>query len=187
MSDDAAERVRRVFRGETAAAVYGLGVKAAVQYSVDRRDLSNAFANQQPTYSDLAARLAAAEARLALIDAHAKSDEADLAKMRDGTKLSRFGLVQIIAYQQQDIDELKARLARYDDARPLTPEVVMEMGGSFTRSVSMVCDIYTLGKLTISFYIHPKSTDVTKRDELLLRNVTAGNFAKLVDGLGVTP
>ena len=46
--------------------------------------------------------------RLDEIDAGAKADEADLAKMRDGVKLNRWGLVQIIVYQQQDIKELKA-------------------------------------------------------------------------------
>lgn len=47
-------------------------------------------------------------ARLAEIDAGAQADEDDLNRMRDGTKLTRAGVVRIIVYQQQDIRELKA-------------------------------------------------------------------------------
>jgi len=58
--------------------------------------------NHEPT--------AAAE-RLAEIDRIAKADADDLAKMRDGTKLTRNGLVEIIAYQQQEIADLARELA----------------------------------------------------------------------------
>jgi hypothetical protein len=97
----AAERVRRLLNGESVLAVYGGGVKGSVQYTVDRKDLSDALALQQPTYADLLERLAE-------IDRLAKADADDLAKMRDGTKLTRYGLVEIIAYQQQEIAEARA-------------------------------------------------------------------------------
>jgi len=53
----------------------------------------------------------AATERLAEIDRLAKADADDLAKMRDGTKLTRYGLVEIIAYQQQEIADLARELA----------------------------------------------------------------------------
>lgn len=49
--------------------------------------------------------------RLAEIDAGAQADEDDLNKMRDGTKLTRAGVVRIIVYQQQEIRELKRQLS----------------------------------------------------------------------------
>lgn len=54
----------------------------------------------------------AMHARLEEIRKGCESDEADLAKMRDGTKLTRSGLVTLLVYQQQDIAELKALLTR---------------------------------------------------------------------------
>jgi chromosome segregation ATPase len=65
-------------------------------------------------YVEQAAQLAEATAkleRLAEIDRHAQADAADLEKMRDGTKLTRSGLVQIISYQQQELAEATAKLA----------------------------------------------------------------------------
>jgi hypothetical protein len=47
------------------------------------------------------------KARLDEIDAGAQADADDLKKMRDGTKLTRAGLVQLIVYQQQDIATLR--------------------------------------------------------------------------------
>lgn len=46
-----------------------------------------------------------AEQRLASIDASAKADADDLAKMRDGSKLTRAGLVEVIKYQQDDLKQ----------------------------------------------------------------------------------
>jgi hypothetical protein len=60
----------------------------------------------------LTARVAELEGRLADIDAAANADAADLAEMRDGTKLTRAGLVQVIQYQQQDIKELEGERER---------------------------------------------------------------------------
>jgi hypothetical protein len=57
---------------------------------------------------------AALEARLAAIDAASKADAEDLAKMRDGTKLTRSGLVEIIKHQQQDIEKLQSRIVELE-------------------------------------------------------------------------
>ena len=295
MINDAAERVRRGETVESLQSIYGTETsdEALIAYGSDRDMLIQDWLSQQPTYSDLAARLAAAEARLEelsesrrllegnydravkdlleaegkLVDPHyckcahcgfvAKTEAECESHFGDDSTFSaicrhwgqlddqerisiyqelaielhgerqrnaaaeaeieaawklidteyaiepreqleaeaktngfKHGLAQAIHTiwkRDPKVEDVEARLARYDDARPLTPEVVMEMGGKFTRSVSMVCDIYTLGTLTISFYTHPKTTDVTKRDELLLRNATIGNFAKLLDALGVKP
>jgi hypothetical protein len=66
--------------------------------------------------SALTARVAELEGRLADIDAAANADAADLAEMRDGTKLTRAGLVQVIQYQQQDIKELEGERERLREA-----------------------------------------------------------------------
>lgn len=42
----------------------------------------------------------------------AKADADDLAKMRDGSKLTRNGLVSLIVYLQEDVAEMKARAER---------------------------------------------------------------------------
>ena len=49
-----------------------------------------------------------ASRRLAEIEAAANADAADLEKMRDGTNLTRSGLVSIIAYQQQELAAARA-------------------------------------------------------------------------------
>jgi hypothetical protein len=61
-------------------------------------------------------QLEQAQKRLSEICAGAKADAADLEKMRDGTKLTRSGIVEIIVYQQQDIRELRQQLATRDAA-----------------------------------------------------------------------
>lgn len=55
----------------------------------------------------LRARLAAAEEKLSRIEQAANADAEDLAKMRDGTKMTRAGLVRVIAYQQEHIAEVE--------------------------------------------------------------------------------
>jgi hypothetical protein len=47
-------------------------------------------------------------ARLAEIEAGANADAEDLAKLRDGTKLTRAGVVQVLVWQQQELAEAKA-------------------------------------------------------------------------------
>lgn len=53
----------------------------------------------------IAQELLEARQRLTEIDAASKADADDIEKMRDGTKLTRSGLVTIIKCQQQDIAE----------------------------------------------------------------------------------
>lgn len=60
----------------------------------------------------LKAEKQAAEEKLARLKAAADADEADLNEMRDGTKLTRHGIIQIIAYQREDIADLKEKLAQ---------------------------------------------------------------------------
>jgi BMFP domain-containing protein YqiC len=48
--------------------------------------------------------------RLAEIEAGANADAEDLAKMRDGTKLTRAGVVQVLVWQQQEIRERDAKI-----------------------------------------------------------------------------
>ena len=57
-----------------------------------------------------------ASRRLAEIEAAANADAADLEKMRDGTKLTRSGLVSIITYQQQELAAARAELTRSEKA-----------------------------------------------------------------------
>ncbi len=72
--------------------------------------------NLRAIHARQADELVAAKNRLAEIDAGVKADAEDLAKMRDGTKLTRAGVVEIIVYQQQDIATLAARLAEVEGA-----------------------------------------------------------------------
>ncbi len=62
----------------------------------------------------LRTRCEQAEQQLATIKEASEADAADLAQMRDGTKLTRAGVVEVIRYQQMDIADLKENLA---DAR----------------------------------------------------------------------
>lgn len=75
----------------------------------------------------------AALARLAEIDAAAKADAADLAVMRDGTKLSRAGLVSAIVYLQQDLKAAERLLQQYGEgwvAVPREPTYDMVQAGA---------------------------------------------------------
>lgn len=65
-------------------------------------------------------------ARLAEIQAGAEADAVDLETMRDGTKLTRAGLVMCIVYAQQDIKELKAEVSRQAAERE---EALAKMAG----------------------------------------------------------
>lgn len=56
--------------------------------------------------------------RLSEIESAAKADEDDLAKMRDGTKLTRAGLVHVIAYWKEKSGSLTARVAELE-AKPV--------------------------------------------------------------------
>ncbi len=51
------------------------------------------------------------KARLSRIQEAADADAADLAEMRDGTKLTRAGLVMLIQYQKEELDERDSILA----------------------------------------------------------------------------
>lgn len=53
-------------------------------------------------WQQLRQRADAAEARLAGIEAAAKADAADLEKMRDGTKLTRSGVVECLVYWKEE-------------------------------------------------------------------------------------
>jgi hypothetical protein len=79
---------------------------------------------QAAQLSALTARVAELEGRLADIDAAANADAADLAEMRDGTKLTRAGLVQVIQYQQQDIKEIKGERERMREAMDRARQVL---------------------------------------------------------------
>lgn len=68
------------------------------------------------------AQLDEAQARLSAIGAASKADADDLAKMRDGTKMTRAGLVEIIVYQQQDAEKAEADLAALRVAERLNME-----------------------------------------------------------------
>lgn len=57
----------------------------------------------------LAAQLAEAQEKLASIQRSVDADEADMAKMRDGTKLTRSGLVEVIAYLKEQLAEARER------------------------------------------------------------------------------
>jgi len=84
----------------------------------------------------------AAAERLAEIDRLAKADADDLAKMRDGTKLTRYGLVEIIAYQQQEIADLKAQAAALADQTPLTQDIVNRVfGGKYVHPAESYFEI----------------------------------------------
>jgi chromosome segregation ATPase len=72
--------------------------------------------------------------RLDEIERAAQADADDLEKMRDGTKLNRWGLVQIIAYQQEDIAELRAKLA--------AAETDLDNERSAHKETMLRCDIY---------------------------------------------
>lgn len=67
--------------------------------------------------AELEQRAEAAEAKLARIKAAADADAADLAVMRDGTKLTRHGLVQCIAAWKEDCEEAQAKLATAEAER----------------------------------------------------------------------
>lgn len=69
------------------------------------------------------------EARLAEIDKWVKADADDLAKMRDGTKLTRAGLVATIVESQLLLDEMTAErdAARLDERRRCVA-VLRELG-----------------------------------------------------------
>lgn len=77
--------------------------------------LENAYNHATNAYH--AEKLASETAvqRLARIDEGVKVDADDLAKMRDGTKLTRAGLVEIIVYQNEEIESLRGRLNKIDE------------------------------------------------------------------------
>lgn len=54
-----------------------------------------------------AAAIVAALNKLARIEAATQADADDLEQMRDGSKLTRSGIVSLLAFQQEDIAELK--------------------------------------------------------------------------------
>ena len=54
-------------------------------------------------------KLTDAEVKLARIKAAADADETDLKTMRDGTKLTRHGLVQTLAYWREEVDAAEAK------------------------------------------------------------------------------
>lgn len=56
--------------------------------------------------------LAIAQAKLQLIEDAARADHADLQKMRDGTKLTREGLVMTIKYLREDIADAKMLITK---------------------------------------------------------------------------
>lgn len=56
-------------------------------------------------------RLEVENERLRLIDDAIKADAADLKKMRDGTKMSRAGLISMIVYLQEELKSALDRLA----------------------------------------------------------------------------
>lgn len=198
MINDAAERVRRcVLTGDFSR----LSPKAA-QFLDDSKLIANA-------YSDLAARLAAAEAEcsrvkheLDMVRSVARSDnlraeDADQFEawlLRLG-KLSGCEHVDeqlpncIEAAYQEMQDRLaaaEARLARYDDARPLDEQWCRdhgwrEVGSAFALSIDT--------KRELNFYADEGSLWLSWPGGgiPLLARTTIGNFAKLVDGLGVKP
>ena len=47
----------------------------------------------------------------------AQADKDDLAKMRDGTKMTRAGLVEVIVYQQQELVEKQKYILQLEKAR----------------------------------------------------------------------
>lgn len=59
-------------------------------------------------FAELKTARQAAESKLARIEAGVKADADDLAEMRDGTKLTRAGLVACIVYANEDAEEHKA-------------------------------------------------------------------------------
>lgn len=82
---------------EPATVEYWLGV---AKKSGDIQDLHQAF-NHVRNWGH------ALRSRLEEIRKGCEADEADLKQMRDGTKLTRSGLVTLLVFQQQDIAELK--------------------------------------------------------------------------------
>lgn len=89
----------------------------------DGERIDEEWANQFAFLRDLRTRaesaeaaLAEANAKLKRIEDGANADAADLETPRDGTKLTRHGLVQLIVYLQEEVASLRAELADAFDA-----------------------------------------------------------------------
>ena len=173
MINDAAERVRRGETIESLQSIYGTETfdEALIAYGSDRDMLIQDWLSQQPTYSDLADRLAAAEAE------HVNTS-ALISWIRDPQRkpphlaFTAGPTREIADWILVTIAAAEARLARYDDARPLTYEeaeaALCYDGTPFTLAM-------VNGEILISINI----------DDFKPRSI--GNFAKLLDALGVKP
>jgi len=147
----AAERVRRLLNGESVLAVYGGGVKGCVQYTVDRKDLSDALALQQPTYADLTRELVEARAEcerekrehLATQELHERSmrmiEDAigPTRALHDGwrAEASAKAIASIVSQLADCIERLaeaKAQAAAFADAIVPTEEWLIETLGEGT-------------------------------------------------------
>ena len=208
--EQAAERVRRVFRGETVATVYGLGVKAAVQYTADRFDLSNAFANQAPTYAELTAKLAEAESeieamkadRLKLARAYDPNcDEYSYISQREAMVAARQtveAMQELAEFLGRDpegcladcpdeamgrIENAERRLAYFDDATPLTGEWCEANGAKHKDGYGWIFKGPKQLELIVTLervYVHFGYSSI-----LVMTNPTLGAFRRLATGLGI--
>jgi hypothetical protein len=91
--------------GEWSEVNFGAFVDPATDFVFGQ--IAAAHASQTSEHEKQFAELTA---KLSRIEATSKADAEDLKKMRDGTKLTREGLVQVIAYLQEDVAELTRKL-----------------------------------------------------------------------------
>lgn len=121
------------------------GEIAELRRSLDVAETAFRVAEKIATASNAERDAAKAEcerlaARLAEIDAGAKADAEALGRMRDGTKLSRSGLVQIIAYQGQDIREQAATIAGLRESLEEIAAVVESDFSSYEAAIQKIDD-----------------------------------------------
>jgi hypothetical protein len=133
---------------------------------------------QSTRIAELEAELVAVNDRLREIDEATKADADDLEKMRDGTKLTRTGLVSIIVYQRQDIDELKERLREAREAlqtRDMLAIDMLDVAGEVAMKDGSAW-------LQLPTYFNNVRTQLAARDEKL--TAMAGVLKEAVEQLG---
>lgn len=112
----ALQRVAAPAVTETGNTLYGLWCGNSYEWDAEPDVVKQRWNRLAAKYNAALAAQQAAEKRMEEIKAAADADEADMEKMRDGAKLTRYGVVEALAYQRQETQAAEKRVKELESS-----------------------------------------------------------------------